>query len=100
MFTEEKGQLAGLQCFFKWLEAVAVLNVDHIPVFLQQLLETMPKVRRQAIDTGAHGIAGVDRCQQVQWAVQWPPGQHDQAFEQRLERLACCLAGRDLGLHQ
>ncbi|MNT06866.1 hypothetical protein D3C72_1415490 [compost metagenome] len=64
----------GLQGLFERLEAVAVFDLDHIPVFFQQLFETMAQARCQAIDAGAHGITDIHRCQQVQWAVQGASG--------------------------
>jgi hypothetical protein len=33
-----------------------VLDLDHIPGFVQQLLEAVPQARRQAIDDCPHGV--------------------------------------------
>ncbi|MNE62525.1 hypothetical protein D3C80_1578080 [compost metagenome] len=74
VFTEQEGQASRLQGLFERLETVTVLNLDDVPALFQQLLEAMAQVRSQAVDTGSHGIAGIDRSQQVQWAVQRAPG--------------------------
>ncbi|MNP42867.1 hypothetical protein D3C76_1366580 [compost metagenome] len=100
VFTEHERQPARLQGFFEGLEAVAVFDLDDVPWLFQQLLEAVAQVRRQAVDAGAHRVAGVDRRQQVQRAVQGAPGKHDQAFEQGLQRLSRGLAGGDFRLHQ
>ncbi|MCY1409468.1 hypothetical protein D9M71_248190 [compost metagenome] len=56
VLTKHVGQPASLQGFFERLEAVTVLNLDHVPGFVQQLLEPVPQARRQAIDDSPHGV--------------------------------------------
>ncbi|MNP40594.1 hypothetical protein D3C76_1342460 [compost metagenome] len=100
VFAKHVGQPAGLQGLFERLEAIAVLDLDHVPGFVQQLLETVPQARGQAVDDGPHGVVDDGRSQQVQRAVQWPAGHDDQAFEQWLQGFAGGIAEGDFRLRQ
>ena len=100
VFAEHEGQAAGLQGLLERLEAIAVLDLDHVPRFLQQLLEAVPQRCAKAIDDCPHGVVDDRRCQQVQRAMQRPARQDYQPFEVRFQCLACGVAEGYLRLHQ
>ncbi|MOA60648.1 hypothetical protein D3C78_1855770 [compost metagenome] len=64
-----------------------MLDLDDVPILLQQALEGMAQVWIQAVDTGQGRISGVEQGQQREGAFKRAPGHHDHPFEPRLQRL-------------
>ncbi|MNC34728.1 hypothetical protein D3C75_831800 [compost metagenome] len=100
VLAEHVRQSACLQGLFEGLETVAVLDLDHIPGLVQQLLEAVPQARSQAIDDCPHRVGDDRRGQQIERAVQRAAGDYDQAFEQRFQGIAGGIAEGHLRLHQ